>query len=56
MKKTNRVKNHVKFNIQEENSKKKRKTRRRNKNELDGRTINASLRIKNRTPTPMSPI
>ena len=56
MKKTNRV-NHVTFNIEEEKSKKKRNTRRRNKNEKDAknRTINASLRIKNRTLTPMMP-
>ena len=55
MKKTNRVKNHVTFNLEEEKSKKKRNTRRRNKNEKDAknRTINASLRIKNRTLTPM---
>jgi hypothetical protein len=57
MKKTNRIKNHVRFNLEEEKSKKKRMTRRRNKNEKDAknRTINASLRIKNRTLTPMMP-
>ena len=56
MKKTNRVKNRVTFNFDKE-SKKKRNTRRRNKNEKDAknRTINASLRIKNRTLTPMMP-
>ena len=56
MKKTNRNKNHVKFNVDKE-SKNKRMTR-RNKNKKDAknrtnRTINASLRIKNRTLTPM---
>jgi hypothetical protein len=56
MKKTNRIENRVKFNdVKEKESKKKRNTRRRNKNEKDGRTINASLRIKNRTPTQMPP-
>ena len=53
MKKTNRVKNHVTFNVDKES--KKRRTTRRNRNEKDAknRTINASLRIKNRTLTPM---
>ena len=53
MRKTNRVKNRVTFNFDKES--KKRNTRRRNKNEKDAknRTINASLRIKNRTLTPM---
>jgi hypothetical protein len=57
MKKTNRVKNRVTFNLEEEKPKKKHTTRRRNKNEKDvkNRTINASLRIKNRTLTPMMP-
>ena len=55
MKKTNRVKNRVMFNFDKES--KKRNTRRRNKNEkyAKNRTINASLRIKNRTLTPMMP-
>ena len=51
MKKTNRVKNRISFNIDKES--KKKRTTRRNRNEKDGRTINASLRIKNRTLTPM---
>ena len=53
MKKTNRVKNRVSFNVDKE-SKKKRTTRRnRNEKNAKNRTINASLRIKNRTLTPM---
>ena len=53
MRKTNRIKNHVKFNVDKES--KKRYMTRRNKNKKDSknRTINASLRIKNRTLTPM---
>ena len=55
MRKTNRVKNqnHVKFNVDKE-SKNKRATRRNNnKKNTKNRTINAALRIKNRTLTPM---
>ena len=54
MRKTNRVKNRVTFNVDKES--KKRHMTRRNKNEKDAknRTINASLRIKNRTLTPMT--
>jgi hypothetical protein len=53
MRKTSRVKNRVNFNVDKES--KKRRMTRRNKNEKDAknRTINASLRIKNRTLTPM---
>ena len=53
MRKTNRVKNHVKFNVDKESKKRHMTRRNKNKKDAKNRTINASLRIKNRTLTPM---